>query len=634
MRGDSGSLDCDRNHHHHHHHHQLQPPQPSPITQSSPNAFITTGRCDVSALDGHSLKSHSGSVTRTRRTRGKQFGDNSRFMTNSTDYSSMENYQLNGTGSESPYRATKSGNGFQLMDTSSLSMGSDFSDACTASTTPELRSPLGSQIHQDRPQSVCIDLEGTESPHLMSDLNSVTSSIAADDMVRCGTDQLSVTFKPNGTYCSTDSGVGHSTSSDDYSNTITGYAITSLANGCLTELSTTPTTTGSVNTLGVEHHSFSKVTDSNTYLSESLNSGTSSLVTSLTDLYGMPMIDRHNCENTVSLSDETSLSVPPSLDLNLSASFRQLYHALFDSTGVHCESPLFHPSSSSSSSSGDCLTRNSPSIDKVPSVDHRDPDGIFALHRRVSVSGSTVSSKLSTTDPTFPCVNDNSDQSRLSMSALLYRSLRTASLFDWGSVNLDDYTDLTSKIRAASANPRNLTIEQLSDLNSSLEQAFNRIVQSRNDRAQPIFGHRPRSDPLVFHAKRSLDPGTHFDPEQPSHKTLRSNSLNEQPDMRVLDVLKRNGGSLAGDIVDSITRIASPRVDSHQHPHQSVPGQSVTFLADPQSDTGMHCDGSGFSTPYPRPLSAIPTTDTMDSWTVDAIGQYAHETSRCTSSSE
>lgn len=310
--------------------------QPANIIQSSPNAYtLDCDREQPNGMDAVGMKSSAGSGTRFRRTRGRHQVFNVTPITNtiSTDYSpATDAFQINGIDSESPYgpvKIDKLPGGFQVLDTSSVSMGSDFSDGCTASTTPETRSPITSHVLQDRPRSVTIDLDGPGSPNIMPDIILASGSVGESGITHRDRGRLALGFKSNDLYQSTGTSVA---SNVDYS--IADYPITSRSKRSLPEMDTTSTTsTRSINAVDL-HHPFVKGNDSNTYLDDSMNSGTSSLITSLTDLYGIPTTDRGSYEDSSPLADENSGGLLPSLDLNLSASFRQLYHALFDSTGT------------------------------------------------------------------------------------------------------------------------------------------------------------------------------------------------------------------------------------------------------------------------------------------------------------
>ncbi|CAH8646632.1 unnamed protein product [Schistosoma mattheei] len=66
----------------------------------------------------------------------------------------------------------------------------------------------------------------------------------------------------------------------------------------------------------------------------------------------------------------------------------------------------------------------------------------------------------------------------LNLAYVLQRTLQAATNFDWSSINLDEYPELISKIRSVSQNPNSLTIEQLMELNLTLDQLFNHIQQT------------------------------------------------------------------------------------------------------------------------------------------------------------
>lgn len=588
--------------------------QPANIVQSSPNAYtIDCDREQSNGMDTVGIKSSAGSGTRFRRTRGRHQVFNVTPITNtiSTDYSpTTDAFQINGLDSESPYGPVKSNKvtgGFQVPDTSSVSMGSDFSDGCTASTTPETRSPIVSHVLQDRPRSVTIDLDGPGSPQLTSDIILASRSVGENGITHQDRGRLALSFKSNDLYHPTSTSAS---SSVDYS--IADYPITSRSKRSLAELDTTSTiSTRSVN--ANFHHSFVKSNESSAYLDDSMNSGTSSLITSLTDLYGIPTTDRGSYEDSSSLADENSSELLTSLDLNLSASFRQLYHALFDSTG------------------------HSP-------VDERNM--IFGPNLCASVSNEATSACTVTTD-TQTFGTKNSESSGISINRLLYRSLRAASLFDWGTVNLEEYTDLTSKIRTASENPQNLTLEQLGDLNNSLEQAFTRIVHSRSDCHSNLTTYRQHSDPPLFPSKRGLGPNAHFDTEQPVQKTVRSSMQTEPSDKIGLDLLKQTGNTDM-NLATPISRqhiemyMDSEHVHSHaashlqSHCHSLSTEQAIAFLAGPLTNDSMQCSESEYSDPYPRSLSVVPTTTDhqMGTWSISGIDQYNHDDARCTSSAD
>ncbi|CAI2734973.1 unnamed protein product [Schistosoma spindalis] len=76
------------------------------------------------------------------------------------------------------------------------------------------------------------------------------------------------------------------------------------------------------------------------------------------------------------------------------------------------------------------------------------------------------------------CSYHNHNYNSLNLSYVLQKTLQAATNFDWSSINLDEYPELISKIRSVNQNPNSLTIEQLMELNLTLDQLFNHIQQT------------------------------------------------------------------------------------------------------------------------------------------------------------
>ncbi|TNN13908.1 Forkhead box protein isoform 2 [Schistosoma japonicum] len=79
--------------------------------------------------------------------------------------------------------------------------------------------------------------------------------------------------------------------------------------------------------------------------------------------------------------------------------------------------------------------------------------------------------------------NDNS----FNLNYVLQKTLQAATNFDWSSINLDEYPELLSKIRNVSQNPNSLTIEQLMELNLTLDQLFNHIQHNIPSVIDPVI---------------------------------------------------------------------------------------------------------------------------------------------------
>lgn len=75
---------------------------------------------------------------------------------------------------------------------------------------------------------------------------------------------------------------------------------------------------------------------------------------------------------------------------------------------------------------------------------------VFGPNLCASMSNEAASANKVTTD-TQSFGTKNSESSGISINRLLYRSLRAASLFDWGTVNLEEYT---GKFRNSLSNGR------------------------------------------------------------------------------------------------------------------------------------------------------------------------------------
>lgn len=157
--------------------------------------------------------------------------------------------------------------------------------------------------------------------------------------------------------------------------------------------------------------------------------------------------------------------------------------------------------------------------------------------------------------------------------------------------------------------------------------------------------YRQHSDQPLFPSKRGLGPNAHFDTEQPVQKTVRSSMQTEPSDKTGLDLLKQTGNTDV-NLATPISRqhigmyMDSEHVHSHtgshlqSHCHSLSTGQTIAFLGGPLTSDGLQCSESEYSDPYPRSLSAVPTTTDhqLGSWSISGIDQYSHDAVRCTSS--
>ncbi|KAA3676473.1 uncharacterized protein DEA37_0004433, partial [Paragonimus westermani] len=228
------------------------------------------------------------------------------------------------------------------------------------------------------------------------------------------------------------------------------------------------------------------------------------------------------------------------LELDLSTSFRDLYHKLFDSQGVG-----FTMKSSVAALSQTCVPnlasreicfvndKNQP-ISTIASLDtvhvtgnsghQMNGDGLLTLGRLLFGPPHTTDSNEHYFKNNLDALSHNpssvetSDLSQAvqnvsSFSCLLQRSLQVASQFDWNTVNLEDFSDLTTKMRAASnVNVNELTIEQLQELNTSLENAFDRIaIESSFDRLGDFSPQVPSANGCQ---DQSLNRGLHLHQRQ------------------------------------------------------------------------------------------------------------------------
>ncbi|KAK4474980.1 hypothetical protein MN116_002082 [Schistosoma mekongi] len=83
--------------------------------------------------------------------------------------------------------------------------------------------------------------------------------------------------------------------------------------------------------------------------------------------------------------------------------------------------------------------------------------------------------------------NNKYNYNSFNLNYVLQKTLQAATNFDWSSINLDEYPELLSKIRNVSQNPNSLTIEQLIELNLTLDQLFNHIQHKIPSVIDPVI---------------------------------------------------------------------------------------------------------------------------------------------------
>ncbi|KAF5398922.1 hypothetical protein PHET_07448, partial [Paragonimus heterotremus] len=292
------------------------------------------------------------------------------------------------------------------------------------------------------------------------------------------------------------------------------------------------------------------------------------------------------------------------LDLDLSASFRDLYHKLFDSQVKSSVAAISQTCVPNLASREICsLNDKNQSMGTIASPDtiqatgnpghQMNGDGLFTLGRLLFGPPHTTDSnehyfknKLDTLSPSPPVNTSDLSQAVQSVSnfsCLLQRSLQVASQFDWNTVNLDDFSDLTTKIRAASnVNVSDLTIEQLQELNTSLENAFDRIaIESNFDR---LGGFSPQAPNVHGCQGQSLNRGSHLHPLQSLRVTYNEQTvLSHHADSSVTHFTPLNGtrGPADHDLVSYVSLSCS--VDGHTSSVVTPPTRTaldVTSLVD------------------------------------------------------
>ncbi|CAH8874021.1 unnamed protein product [Trichobilharzia szidati] len=88
------------------------------------------------------------------------------------------------------------------------------------------------------------------------------------------------------------------------------------------------------------------------------------------------------------------------------------------------------------------------------------------------------SSNIIKTNQLLNINNTDANNNSVNLNYVLQKTLQAATNFDWTSVNLEEYPELISKIRSVSQNPNSLTVEQLMELNLTLDQLFSQIQQN------------------------------------------------------------------------------------------------------------------------------------------------------------
>ncbi|KAF7255478.1 hypothetical protein EG68_07550 [Paragonimus skrjabini miyazakii] len=271
------------------------------------------------------------------------------------------------------------------------------------------------------------------------------------------------------------------------------------------------------------------------------------------------------------------------LDLDLSSSFRDLYHKLFDSQvkSVAAISQTCVPNLASREICS--LHDKNQSMSTIASLDtvhatgnpshQMNGDGLLTLGRLLFGPPHTTDSnehyfknKLDTLSPNSSVnMSDLSQavQNVSSFSCLLQRSLQVASQFDWNTVNLEDFSDLTTKMRAASnVNVSDLTIEQLQELNTSLENAFDRIaIESNFDRLEEFSPQAPNAHGCQ---DQSLNRGLQLHPLQSMRATYNEQIvLSHHADSSTTHFtpLNETGGPADNDLVSYVSLSCS--VDGH-----------------------------------------------------------------------
>ncbi|KAF6777192.1 hypothetical protein AHF37_03755 [Paragonimus kellicotti] len=307
------------------------------------------------------------------------------------------------------------------------------------------------------------------------------------------------------------------------------------------------------------------LTNSSGFLNQS-TSGCPSLpktASSGTEFYLLPsdpgfnQLDINRVES--SLKSNYDFSHP---DLDLSASFRDLYHKLFDSQVKSSTAAISQTCVPNLASREICsLNDKNQSMSTIASLDtihatenpghQMNGDGLLTLGRLLFGPPHTTDSnehyfknKLYTLSPNSSA--NTSDLSQAvqnvsSFSCLLQRSLQVASQFDWNTVNLEDFSDLTTKMRAASnVNVSDLTIEQLQELNTSLENAFDRIaIESNFDRLEELSPQAPNAHGCQ---DQSLNRGLHLHPLQSVRVTYNEQIvLNHHADSSITHFTPLNG---------------------------------------------------------------------------------------------
>ncbi|OON18792.1 hypothetical protein X801_05350, partial [Opisthorchis viverrini] len=275
---------------------------------------------------------------------------------------------------------------------------------------------------------------------------------------------------------------------------------------------------------------------------------TSTTASSGSDFYLIPN-ESHMDQNTNldgSSSSKSSFDIS-SYDLDLSASFRHLYHVLFDSQGqTTLQSNLCADECGKSAANTNLTTTSQPTSLQAGFVPIRTVTTTAAYDLmnvgRILLNSHKTESKLvsgsdENTTEALPAQN---------LNYLLQRSLHAASQFDWNSVNLNEFSDLTAKLREATVDPNSLSVTQLKDLNSCLENAFIRIA----DEVTSYGTRKPLMNPPEHHKTTSCTNSMRqASSNDYTNSTSRVSSLGDQEELTFTPLTKpvtaHNGGSLS-----------------------------------------------------------------------------------------
>ncbi|KAG5452782.1 hypothetical protein CSKR_102619 [Clonorchis sinensis] len=274
---------------------------------------------------------------------------------------------------------------------------------------------------------------------------------------------------------------------------------------------------------------------------------TSTTASSGSDFYLIPN-ESHLDQDTNpdgSSSSKSSFDMS-SFDLDLSASFRHLYHVLFDSQGqTTLQSNLCADECGKSAADANLTTTSQPTSLQAGVV----PIGTVATTAAYDLMN--VGRILLNSHKTESKIVSGSDQNTTealpsqNLNYLLQRSLHAASQFDWNSVNLNEFSDLTAKLREATVDPSSLSVTQLKDLNSCLENAFIRI-------ADEVTSHgtkKPLVNPLERHKTIScISSLGQASSNDYTNSTSHVSSLGDQEELTFTSLTKpvtmHDGGSL------------------------------------------------------------------------------------------